>query len=143
MIEAAVIDACVTIKWVIEEPGSKEARLLFAARLEAPDVMLVECANILWKKVHTKELTEKQVVERWDALAGSPVALVPSGELLEAALRLSLEIDHPVYDCLYMALALRNNIPLITDDRDLFRAARRKKAAAGHVVLLSEATKSR
>jgi predicted nucleic acid-binding protein len=143
VIEAAVVDACVAIKWVIEEPGSKEARLLFPARLEAPDVMLVECASILWKKVQSRELTEKQVLERWDALAGSPVALVPSGELLEVALRLSLEIDHPVYDCLYMALAIKNNVPLITDDRDFFKAARRKKITASHIVLLSKMAISR
>ena len=143
MIEAAVVDACVAVKWVIEEPGSKEARLLFLARLEAPDVMLVECANILWKKVHVRGLAENQAIERWDTLAGSPVALIPSGELLEAALRLSLEIDHPVYDCLYMALAMRSNVPLVTDDRELFNAMRRKKAMAGHVVLLSEIAKSR
>src|ERR1017187_3026782 len=141
--EAAVVDACVAVKWVVEEPGSEEARLLFSARLEAPDVMLVECANILWKKAHLRELGERQVIERWDTLIGSPVALIPSGELLEAAFRLSLEIDHPVYDCLYIALAIRSSVPLVTDDRQLFKAARRKKATAGHVVLLSEMERSR
>ena len=143
MIEAAVVDACVAIKWVVEEPDSKEARLLFLASMEAPDVLLIECANILWKKVHGREITAGQATERWDALAGSPVALVPSGELLEAALLLSLEIDHPVYDCLYLALAIRSNVPLVTADQKFVKAARQKKATAGHVILLSELLKRR
>lgn len=138
MIEAAVVDACVAIKWVVEEPDSKEARLLFLARMEAPDLMLIECANILWKKVHAHEINAGQATERWDALAGSPVALAPSGELLEAAILLSMEVDHPVYDCLYLALAIRSDIPLVTADEKFVKAVRKKKATAGQVFLLSE-----
>ena len=35
-----------------------------------------------------------------------------------------------------------SSVPLVTDDRQLFKAARRKKATAGHVVLLSEMERS-
>jgi len=50
MISAAVVAASVAIKWVIQEPGSEQARLLSNASLEAPDLLPIECANILWKK---------------------------------------------------------------------------------------------
>ena len=60
MIEAAVIDACVAVKWVIQEAGSEEARRLFSARLEAPDLLLVECANILWKKASLRDIIGEQ-----------------------------------------------------------------------------------
>ena len=52
------------VRRLAEEPGSKEARLLFSARLAAPDVMLVECANILWKKAHMREISKRQAMER-------------------------------------------------------------------------------
>ena len=46
-----VIDASVALKWVIEEDGSEAARgLLLSEVLAAPDLMIVECANVLWAK---------------------------------------------------------------------------------------------
>ena len=45
-----VIDASVAIKWVIEEAGTKEALALRRQALAAPDLLVAECANILWKK---------------------------------------------------------------------------------------------
>ena len=47
MIDAAVVDASVAVKWVVPETGSDLARSLSNASLEAPDLLLVECANIL------------------------------------------------------------------------------------------------
>jgi predicted nucleic acid-binding protein len=47
---ALVIDASVAIKWVIDEPGTKEALSLLKHRLYAPDLLVAECGNILWKR---------------------------------------------------------------------------------------------
>ncbi len=49
MIEAAIVDASVAVKWVVQEPGSDRARWLAKAKLEAPDLLSTECANVLWK----------------------------------------------------------------------------------------------
>jgi hypothetical protein len=49
-----VIDASIAIKWVIEEEGTKEALALRSRALSAPDLLIAECANILWKKVRRK-----------------------------------------------------------------------------------------
>lgn len=46
------LDAGVAIKWVIEEAGTPEALALRkGARLIAPDLLISECSNILWRKV--------------------------------------------------------------------------------------------
>jgi predicted nucleic acid-binding protein len=46
-----VIDASVAVKWVVEEEGTAEAlALLRASKLVAPELLVAECANILWKK---------------------------------------------------------------------------------------------
>jgi len=37
MIDAAVLDASVAVKWVLQEPGSDKVRTLCSAVLEAPD----------------------------------------------------------------------------------------------------------
>jgi len=46
-----------------------------------------------------------------------------SAPLLSRATNLAIEIGHPVYDCLYLALAVETNAPLATADRRLRRAA--------------------
>ena len=46
-----VIDASIAVKWVIEEDGTPEALALRQnAKLIAPELLVAECANILWKK---------------------------------------------------------------------------------------------
>ncbi len=49
-----VVDASVVIKWVIEETGTQDALALRRHRLLAPDLLIPECANILWKKVRAR-----------------------------------------------------------------------------------------
>ena len=135
---AAVVDACVAVKWVVEEAGSDTARSLSPTRLEAPDLLLIECANILWKKVRLGDLSPRDAAVRLDVLMVAPVKLTAGGELLKSALELALELQHPVYDCMYVALALRRDIPLVTADERLAAAVRKRRKLAARVLLLSE-----
>ena len=138
MIDRAVVDASVAVKWVVEERDSGSARGLASARLEAPDLLLVECANILWKKVGIGDLTRPEAAARLGILMRAPVTLAASRELLDVAMELALEWRHPVYDCLYAALAMRRNISLVTADKSLAAAARKKKRDTARVILLAE-----
>ncbi len=126
MIPSAVVDASVAVKWVVTEPGSEPARSLSSADLSAPDLLLVECANILWKKARNRELTHREASQRLSLLTQAPVQLAPSDGLLDSAYQLAAELDHPVYDCLYLALALRKQMPLVTADRRLYLAVSRR-----------------
>jgi predicted nucleic acid-binding protein len=45
MIEAAVVDASVAIKWVIGEAGAEAAAKLAGSQLSAPDILLAECGE--------------------------------------------------------------------------------------------------
>jgi predicted nucleic acid-binding protein len=138
VIDAAVVDASVAVKWVVQETGSDLARSLSNASLEAPDLLLVECANILWKKVRIGDLTRRDAKRCLDILLRAPVNVITGSELLPQAMDLSCELEHPVYDCLYLAVALRREIPLITADERLARTARKHRKFASRVVLLHE-----
>lgn len=138
MIEAAVIDASVAAKWVVEEPGSDRARGLAGASLEAPDMLLAECTNILWKKTRLGDLNRRQAGECLALLLRAPVRLADSRALVEPALHLSFELNHPVYDCIYLALAVRRGVPLVTADQRLVSAAGRHRKLASRVVLLAD-----
>jgi predicted nucleic acid-binding protein len=46
-----VIDASVAVKWVLAEPDSVQALALRQHDLAAPELLVAECANVLWKHV--------------------------------------------------------------------------------------------
>ena len=138
MRDPAVVDANVAIKWVVDEPDSGLARSLALTTLEAPDLLPIECASVLWKKAAIGDLTRREAAERLEFLLHAPVTLTASRELLDMALDLALEWRHPVDDCLYIALAIRRNIPLVTADKRLAAAARKRKKHSARVILLAE-----
>ncbi len=92
-----VIDASVAIKWVIEEEGTAEALTLRRQHLIAPDLIIPECANILWKKVRRDELSAEEA-----SLAGRLLA--------------NADID--------LALAEQSNLKFVTADSRLIAKGR-------------------
>ena len=95
-----VIDASIAVKWVVEEDGTPEALALRQrAKLIAPELLVAECANILWKKVQRNELVKQEALLAARLLQGAEIELLPMRSLFEAATRMSIEIDHPAYDC--------------------------------------------
>ncbi len=139
MISHAVVDSSVAIKWVVKEADSDKARSIAQATLEAPDLLLIESANILWKKVMIADLSPPEANDRWQLLVQAPIQYTPSPDLLDTALRISIDLKHPVYDCVYLALALRLDVPLITADNRLVTAVRRKRTLGIHIEALHDA----
>lgn len=126
MSSALVIDANVAIKWFIEEEDHDRARLLLQGteRLIAPDLILIECANIAWKKWRQGSVDAADVAEIAQLLPDAFAALVDSREVLVTAARLSLRLNHPAYDCLYVAVAEDRGAVLVTADDRLVRVVR-------------------
>jgi predicted nucleic acid-binding protein len=92
--------------------------------LLAPDVMPVEVANALWKKVRRGDLAEETLVTALTRLLASDLVLSPTVSLLLRATRLAVDTAHPVYDCVYLALADQQGATLATADRRLAQTAR-------------------
>ena len=114
-----VIDASVAIKWVVDEPGTPEALSLRCHRLFAPDLLVAECANVLWKKVRRNELTAAEALVAARLLQRADIELAPMRALLEPATSLAIALDHPAYDCAYLALAEHLSCDLVTADHRL------------------------
>ena len=113
-----VIDASVACKWFFEENLSSEARALAASEaiFSAPDMILAECANAAWRRVRGKTIPEAQARAFLKALPQWFELLVPSRQLHEAAFAMACVLDHPVYDCQYLALAQDKETRLVTAD---------------------------
>lgn len=123
-----VVDASVALKWVIPEDGSILALALRREhRFTAPDLLIAECANVLWKQVRRGFLSEEQAFGAADVLSQADIDLKPMRPLIAATTRLAIALNHPAYDCFYLALAIAEDCPFVTADERLVR----KVEAAG------------
>jgi predicted nucleic acid-binding protein len=118
-----VVDASVALKWVLTERDSDAAIALRNDELVAPKLWLAEAANGLWRHVRLGEITTAQALQFLRDLIEAPVASVPAEPHLAIALRLAIELRHPVYDCLYLAVALHYGTYVVTADRRFAAAA--------------------
>jgi predicted nucleic acid-binding protein len=139
-----VVDASVSVKWIIDEPQSAEARKLLlggatenGARqaLLAPALLLIEAHYAIAKRYMRGEATDEQLSRTIPALIDVFGNVAPlDRELAEAAAEISLmagnrPVPRPaqpfgVYDCVYIALARRERAALVTADRRQAEIAR-------------------
>jgi predicted nucleic acid-binding protein len=143
-VNTLVIDASIAVKWVVEEDGTAEALVLRQkAKLIAPELLIAECANILWKKVQRGELLKDEALLAARLLQGAEIELLPTRFLFEAATRMSIEIDHPAYDCLYLALAFEKQCKFVTADDRILRKLHqgRQRTLRDRAISLIEAVK--
>jgi predicted nucleic acid-binding protein len=123
----AVVDGSVAAKWYFPEPGYEAADRVLAAHiagereLYAPDLIVPEFVNVLWKRVRRRECTRDSADEVLALWAVDCPQLVASSLLSAQALELANALDQSVYDCLYLALAFELDAPLVTADRQLAR----------------------
>lgn len=133
-----VIDANIACAWYLESPVSQAASKLLDAQetMIAPDLMIPEVANSLWRLVISGRITDTQARLVIDRVAGDFQEIVPTAALRQAALELAFQLQHPAYDCFYLVLADRRNAHLITADARFARKA--AKAGVGHSIRLIE-----
>lgn len=126
-----VIDANVGLKWFIEEPRSGAARKILekGGSFIAPDIFIPEICNVVWKKVKLQDIATEQGQAIVNNIAMVLDNLVPSSEVAKRAFELAVQCNHPVYDCLYLALAERESCTLVTDDSKLVKVAKKAKLA--------------
>lgn len=113
---ATVIDSSIALQWVLVEAGTEAARAYVQSDgAISPDILLVETANVLAKKVRANEIDGAYAVEALAAVKDA-VQLVSSEPLIERALELSIALSHPVYDCVFLACAEDLAGKLVTRD---------------------------
>jgi len=124
-----VIDASVAIKWYIPEPLSEQASKLFDSlqnlnvQFLAPDLIIPEIGNVLWKKVRWKELSAVEAQTISSVLCEDfPVMLFESSLYLSAAMELALVCNRTIYDSLYMAVAIAHEGYFVTADQKMVNA---------------------
>lgn len=122
-----VIDASAVVRIITAHPEAQAFRepLAAAALVIAPELMLTEVSNGLWKLQRAEALGG---IDPQDLLLEARAlinAVEPDRVLQAEALALACHLNHPVHDCLYLALARREAAQLLTADRQLQLLAER------------------
>jgi predicted nucleic acid-binding protein len=130
MPETFVLDCSVAAKWVFPEPGRAPALELFEryasgnVLLVAPDILLAEFASLVAKRSRRKQISDGQAHQAFSLMLKCAPRLYEMRPRLRHALDLSLRTQLSLWDCVYLALALEQNCPVLTADRRLFRAGK-------------------
>ena len=114
-----VVDASVAVKWLVAEEFSEEAAGLLedGSTLAAPALIFAEAVNALWVLRRRGDIGATDMAAAVDALKSAPLAMPFSmPQLAAAAARLAADVDHPVYGCFYLALAIQTGYPVVTAD---------------------------
>jgi len=115
--EGLVVDASVAIKWLVDEAGSDAAASLKRADLAAPALIRIEVANVLRTLSARKSIAAGVAIDLFALFQTAPVVVVEHDDALERrALELAIALGHPVYDCLYLALAERMGVRMVSSD---------------------------
>lgn len=121
-----VVDCSVAIKWAVAEPDWQHARALltYAGPIVAPDLIIVEIGNVVWKKALRGEIMKEQAQKAPSEIAAGFAKLSPSTQFIERAIEIALTLRHTVYDCVYLACGEMEDAHFVTDDRRLISAVR-------------------
>jgi len=126
---ASVVDASAGIKLILEEPHTAIMRQYFdrlfdtpPVTIHVPDLFFAECANILWKTVRRGDSTLMDSQRSLAFLSTLRLPTTPSAELNERAIEIACQFGISSYDALYVTLAERLGLPLITADNRLSAA---------------------
>lgn len=126
-----VVDASVVTKWVLNEDGSDRANALRNEDgLIAPSLVASEVGNALWKAVGRGDMVQADAIAALRSVLRPFSLLVPNEDLSVRALEFAIDLNHPIYDCFYLALAEREGVTLVSADAPLVAKAKKAKVKA-------------
>lgn len=119
-----VIDASVAVKWYVPEIYEQEATRLkkSGGTFHAPELILPEFGNIIWKKTVRQELTSSEGKQIMAAFASEPLVLHSHQATCLAAYTGATTSKQTVYDWTYLALSLALSCQFVTADLRFYQA---------------------
>ena len=118
-----VVDASVALRWCFQLNKSDRAEELLRSNqhLIAPDLVIAEITNAAWKFVIFDRIEAATAAAAVREIVKAFEELVPVSALRDRALEIAVELQHPAYECFYLALAERSTSRLVTADERLIR----------------------
>ncbi len=121
-----IVDASVALRWSIQDGYTPLAQELVSGggMLVAPDLVVPEVTNALWKMRRSGLIGEEQANRALAEIPQAYTMLVPTSGLIRRAFSIAATLDHPAYDCFYLALSEELGAPLVTLDKRLHARTR-------------------
>lgn len=120
-----IVDASVAVQWIAEEDTSALSEtLLERSDLSAPELLVIEVANALRRKIFVGDISMEQAKAGLRFIREKVATIDLSNEVLDRSLELAEAMYHPVYDCIYLALAQQQGARLVTYDQELIERTR-------------------
>lgn len=117
---AYVLDASVLAALYVEDPATEKSEAALARlegdELHAPDFVVLEVANVLWKRVRGEELHAEDAMAAIADLSAASIQFHGIGGLVAQSLALALAHGFTAYDATYVALATRVGGVVVTND---------------------------
>ena len=115
------VDASIIAAYLVKDALTENVDRLFdqlgdGIELYIPAICLVECTNVLWKRVRFQSMPEGEAEILLQDLRDLPFKVASIEDVLPRALNIGLAYQLAVYDSLYIALAEQYKFPLITAD---------------------------
>lgn len=126
-----VLDCSITLAWCFEDESNDYTdnilENLQTATAVVPTIWPLEVANVLLLSKKKKRITEVQAASFIDALSELPIVVDPSttSRAMHSIFALANQSDLTIYDAAYLELAIREEIPLLTLDKALIKAAKK------------------
>jgi predicted nucleic acid-binding protein len=121
----AVVDTNVVAYYLLAtEPFVDETRRFWRAVSQpmAPALWAAELANVIWMAIRTGVFDAAEGHRHLDLAARLRIRSVPIRPLWQTALARAVTTNIAVYDTLFVELAIRRRLPLVTFDAKILQA---------------------
>lgn len=124
-----VADASVAIKWYVSENFTTRAEKLLDGSYEihAPELILPEFGNIIWKKLRRNDLTKQEATQILSAFQNQSISFHSHQSVIKSAFTGAQLSGQTVYDWTYLALAVSLSCDFVTADEKFYKALENTK----------------
>ncbi len=117
-----VVDTNIIIGIVVEN-NENGFDLVSNQNIYMPEFAKIEMWNVL-RKYHFLRKIDIEIIEKYyEDFYDIITDFISNEELLESAKKISFQLNHPIYDCLFLALALYKDQPFMSSDKRLLAKA--------------------
>jgi predicted nucleic acid-binding protein len=107
------------VKFILKEEGWNKIADFLKAGTISVDLVIKETVNTVWKRLMRKEISLEDAKRMFEAMKGilnKAVIIENEMDHIDEAFKISIKQNITVYDSLYIALAKKKKLELLTAD---------------------------
>ncbi|MBI2184860.1 MAG: type II toxin-antitoxin system VapC family toxin [Thaumarchaeota archaeon] len=121
-----VIDSSSLAKYVNREENWTRVRDILGDGCVTLDLAVKEVGNSLWKRVVRRDLSADVALSAYsDFVRLKPFKMIGQEDLYVKSFEISARFSMPIYDALFVQLALRLGVKLVTSDKNQAEVSRK------------------